>query len=656
MDYLIKIFLLFSMVHISVYAIEEMKVLEVTTGTRTVKILSEAPIKTEVITQKEIANTHAKDVSEAIKHIPGLLLKETHGKQGSGVWIQGFNSDRVLILINGEPMTSSTGQTVDLSQLNVSDIEKIEIIKGASSALYGSQAMGGVINIITSRPKDGLNVTTSVEFGTHGSKSAQDIPVSLLKGSTSYKNSLYEGSLFVDYRHDSGIKLQEEYEYDLPEVDRVNINGEFRMLGKHQFFVKPRIYLEKSNKPFSSFAPGVGDIEEEKTEDIQKYRLSVGSESEFKNSDSLKTTFFLEHYIDDSYQSKLLTDYTELTRKATIDMAQGDIQYDTAPNDSHLITSGIQFRYQKLRQEQIKEDSNGPVHTDELGDGSTSNALEAYVQDDWFINDDLELIPGIRYQYDSDFGSYVSPKLSLFYTPYQKMGDRLNIRASYGNGYRAPSLKERFFNFDHSYLGYIVLGNPDLEPESSNSFQLSFEWVSSAVYSLSVNFYYNDIKNLIDTTKNLPKSIAGGLDIYEYENVDAALTKGVEIEGSTQFLNYFTFNGGYTYLYSEDKNTKKHLTQRPEHQIKATLSLEYLDTNAQLSAVYETEQYIDSQNLLKSPDETQVDIKMTQHVTKLFSIYGGINNLLDEHQDPNSPHDLRTKRPRYIYIGARYNL
>ena len=655
MSNLINNLLLVSSITLPLLAVEDMKTLEVTTGTRTAKALSEAPIRTEVITKEEIKNIHAKDVSEAIKYVPGLLIKETHGKQGSGVWIQGFNSDRVLILLNGEPMTSSTGQTVDLNQLNVSDIEKIEIIKGAASALYGSQAMGGVINIITSRPKNGFNSSATLELGTYGSKSAEDTPVGLFKGSASYKNSSFESSLFADYRHENGIKLQEGYEYDLPEIDRVNINGEFRTLGKHQFFIKPRFYVEKSRKPFSSFAPGVGAIKEEKTEDVQKYRISVGSSSEFENSDNLKTTFFVERYIDDSYQSKLVTDYTEVTRKATIDMAQGDIQYDTALNESHLLTTGVQFRYQKLRQEQIKEDSNGPVHTDELGDNSSSNALEAYVQDDWFISEELELIPGVRYQYDSDFGSYTSPKLSLFYTPYQEMGNRFNIRASYGNGYRAPSLKERFFNFDHSYLGYMVLGNPNLEPESSNSYQLSAEWIGSSAYSLSVNFYYNDIRNLIDTQKNLAKSIISGLEIYEYVNVNAALTKGVEVEANTQFLKYFGLNGGYTYLYSEDQNTKKHLTQRPEHQVKATLSLKVSDTNAQVSAIYETEQYVDSANKLTSPATTQVDFKMTQHVTKLLSVYGGVNNLLNEHADPEDSHDLRTKRPRYIYAGATYN-
>ena len=647
-------FLTFILLFSELLVAEDMQMLSVTTGTRTSKLVSEAPIKTEVVTKEDIAKTHAKNVSEALKYVPGVVIKETHGKQGSSVWIQGFNSDRVLILLDGEPMTSATGQTVNLNQLDVSDIESIEIIKGAASALYGSQAMGGVINIKTRRAKKGFHSQGLIELGTYGNKSAKNIPVSQLKASATYKNDSYETSLYTDYRYDSGIKLQEGYEYDLPQTSQININGVFRTLGKHQFYIKPRIYIENATKPFSSFAPGISAIEEEKKENIQKYRLSVGSDSTFDNGDKLKSSVFAERYISDSFQSKIITPYTELTRNAVIDMAQADVQYDRAFGESHIVTTGMQLRYQALEQEQTTQTASSSVTTSELGDDASSYAIEGYAQDDYVLNEDLELIPGVRYQYDSDFGSYVSPKISLFYTPYIQGKDRFNIRTSYGNGYRAPSIKERYFTFDHSYLGYMVLGNPDLVPESSHSYQLSFEWIDASMFNINVNFYYNDITNLIDTQKNIIKSIETGLEIHEYKNVSSALTYGTELQTSKKFLDIWTLSGGYTYLYSEDTDTKKQLTQRPEHQVKATLSLDVKKTSAQVSVVYESEEYVDSDNLLISPASTQVDIKMTQQVTKLFSIYGGVNNLLDEHEDPQDPHDLRTKRPRYAYIGAKY--
>ncbi len=627
----------------------------VSTGTRTNKILSEAPIKTEVVSKKEIQKMHAKNVSEAIKYIPGLLIKETHGKQGQSVSIQGFDSDRVLILIDGEPMTSSTGQTVDLSQLDVSNVESIEIIKGAASALYGSQAMGGVINIKTTLPESGVHNTASLELGSHMSKSADDIPITQLKFSSTYKEDKLVASIYADYRHDSGVKLEEGYRYDLPELDRLNLNAELRYIDDIDYYIRSRIYLEDSMKPFTRYSPGFGYIKNKKTEEAQKYRLSTGAKTELNNGDNIKFTAFGERYYDTTDQDVLATSYLESTRDALIDMAQADFQYDTTLGESHLLTMGALLKYQALEQEELKNSESGSEYVEEITGNASSYAYEAYIQDDWFITDNLELLPGLRYQYDSDFGSYVSPKLSLLYTPYQKGAQRLNIRSSYGNGYRAPSIKERYFNFDHSQYGYMVLGNPYLEPESSHSYQLSFEWIDSNSFNTALNFYYNDITDLIDTQKNVVKSIVSGLEIHEYVNVNSAQTAGLELSGSINFMQDFLLSGGYTYLYSEDKETKNTLTQRPEHQLKATLTYDTKDFNAMLSYIYESEEYVDSENKLTSPAATQIDVKMTKYVTKLLSFYLGINNLLDEHQDVDDPHDLRTKRSRYIYMGTNYN-
>ncbi|QFR49988.1 TonB-dependent receptor [Sulfurimonas lithotrophica] len=629
--------------------------IEVTTGTRTNKVLSEAPIRTEVVTKKDIANLHAKNVSEAIKNIPGLLIKETHGKQGQSVSIQGYDSDRVLILIDGEPMTNPSGQTVDLTQLNVNDVESIEIIKGAASALYGSQAMGGVINIITSKPKNGNHNSASLELGSYLSKSPDDMPVAQAKLSSTYKDDNIAASIYADYKHDSGVKLKDEFTYALPEADRLNLNAELRFLAQNEFYVKPRIYLERTLKPFSSFVPGTGEVKKEKDEVAQKYRLGLGGSGKLKNSDSWKIMAFGERYYDTTETNTLSTSYIENIREAVIDLAHLDSQYDTTFLDSHLITMGITLKYQALEQEEIKNSQTNSIKINELTGNASSHTYEVYIQDDWFITNNFEVLPGFRYQNDSDFGSYLSPKISFLYSFIDNDYNNLNIRASYGNGYRAPSIKERYFNFDHSQYGYMVIGNPNLEPESSHSYQLSFEWIRKKNFNANINFYYNDIKDLIDTKKNIQKSILNGLEIHEYINIDSALTSGVEISGAFYFMNHYSINGGYTYLYSEDKNTKKHLTSRPEHQVKTILSYNKSTTNILLSFIYESDEFVDSENKIKSPSSTQIDIKMTTYVTKLLSIYGGINNLLDNHQNVDDEHDLRTKRPRYIYAGVTYN-
>ncbi len=633
---------------------DELESIEVTTGTRTAKMLSEAPIKTEIVTAKEIENTHARDVSDAIKNIPGLMIKETHGKQGQSVWIQGFNSDRVLILIDGEPMTSSMGQTVDLSQLSTSDIKSIEILKGAASALYGSQAMGGVINIKTKSPKEGLHNKVGVEIGTYGNKSPNEKPTTLLSTSSSYKNKDYFVSAHLDYLYDSGVVLDDISSYDLPQRKRVNFNAEYRTLGKHQFYIRPRYYYEDSYKPFTSFSPGIGDVDEVREEDVNKFRLSLGSDSELDNMDRVKTSLFAERYNSNSYQNKTATPYIESSRYATIDLVQGEVQFDTTLSDTHLLTMGMQARYNALDQSTKKETSTGSQTNDEMVGKASVYAIEGYVQDDWFIADNLELLPGLRYQYDNDFGSYVSPKLSLFYTPHQDGRDRFNIRLSYGNGYRVPGIKERYYVFDQSQAGVMLIGNPNLIPETSHSYQFSMEYLSSHDYSLAVNLYYNDIKNLIDLKKNVPLSIIRGLQMYEYENVDEAYTTGFEFESSIKFFQNYSLNGGYTYLYAKDKKTKKYLTDRPEHQFKTTFAYDTKKTNAQISLNYESEQYVDSDNLLKSPAQTLIDLRVTRHLSDAWNIYAGVNNLLDEFRNVGDVNDVGSNNPRYYFVGTNY--
>lgn len=130
----------------------------VVTGTRTEKKLLDTPVRTQVVTKEEIRRTHARDLKEALEYVPGLLLKETE-KNGFSVWMQGLDSDRVLILLNGRRVTASTGSTVDLTQISAADIERIEIVKGPVSALYGSESMAGVINVITSKPPEDYTAT-----------------------------------------------------------------------------------------------------------------------------------------------------------------------------------------------------------------------------------------------------------------------------------------------------------------------------------------------------------------------------------------------------------------------------------------------------------------------------------------------------------------
>src|SRR5690554_5730540 len=140
----------------------------VVSATRVERSLMDVPVRTEVISRHELDKTHARSLKEALENVPGLQLREIHGKSGYEASLQGMSSDQLLILIDGMPLAASTGSSVDLSQYATLDIERIEIIKGAASAQYGSSAMGGVINIITRQTHAGLRGSLRYDAGSYG--------------------------------------------------------------------------------------------------------------------------------------------------------------------------------------------------------------------------------------------------------------------------------------------------------------------------------------------------------------------------------------------------------------------------------------------------------------------------------------------------------
>lgn len=143
-----------------------------------------------------------------------------------------------------------------------------------------------------------------------------------------------------------------------------------------------------------------------------------------------------------------------------------------------------------MKQEQVRDEAAGITNIQEITSAAKRENIETYLQDDIFLSDWFELLPGIRYQNDSDFGSFVAPKLNLMFKP----AAFVNFRIGYGKGYRVPNLRERFFFFDHSALGYRIIGNPDLQPEESDSFQVGLEmWQGKRVYG-EISLFYKSIK------------------------------------------------------------------------------------------------------------------------------------------------------------------
>ncbi len=631
----------------------------VVTGTRTEKPVLEAPVRTEVVSRKEIEKTHARDLKEALEDVPGLLLKPIHGKSGFEAWLQGFSADRVLVVLDGEPITPSTGSAVDLSQIGAENIERIEIVKGATSALYGSNAMGGVINVITRKPEQPLAYSLTVDGGSYGDKNlsgdAGDITVRHLAANLAIKRSGGYLQLNGSVRDKNGYDLDPST-FRSEGEEGTKSNFDLRLAwtpnDKTEIYIAPRYYREEISNNISTFAPGVGDIKQKKKGDAQRLHTTVGITRTLEEGGRLRGWLLQDSWRDVTQQDVIATPELEQERTAEIDLYRAELQWDQPWGENHVFTSGLLLGQATLDQYQ---DRLGQDRTIEV-DGKQQRNIEAYLQDDIFIGEQWELVPGIRIQNDSDFGFYSAPKINVMFTPTWFSNITTNIRMGVGRGYRVPNLKERFFVFDHSQLGYMVLGSDTLQPERSDSYQLGIEVARPGDFRADITLFHNRIKNLIDTRINPEKTAQNpGLDIFEYQNFARAMTQGVELSGNI-YRGRFALKSSYTLLDSEDLDTKKTLKRRPRHQVK--LGVDWQNkawgTTVTLRGVYQSEEFFDVENQLESPAWTTWDVKLTQTIGAGFKVFGGVDNLTDEHRDPNLNEDQRPEVGRFAYMGVRF--
>ena len=265
-------------------------------------------------------------------------------------------------------------------------------------------------------------------------------------------------------------------------------------------------------------------------------------------------------------------------------------------------------------------------------------------------------MPGVRFQNDSDFGFRATPKINVMFSPSWIDGVTTNARLSYGNGYRVPSLKERYFEFDHSILGYKVLGNTNLNPEQSHSYQLGIEIARSGLFSLNVDLFYNRIKDLIESELT---RVEDGIEIFTFENIAQATTKGIETTAEFRLISGFNVSGGVTYMKAKDLKKNEPLVGRPHWIVKLGVDYTYKPFGTSLS-LYNTHQskewkrdFKDRDVLVRSSAWTTWDIKLNQRVFSGVTLFAGVDNITNEHRDPNDRNDVRPYEPRLAYLGLR---
>lgn len=631
----------------------------VVTGEREVQSgLIDAPVKVEVLNEEYFEQQQYQDLAEGINDIAGVSTQESSRRAGSqSALIQGFGENSVLVMIDGTPVSQNSSFGVDLSQISTSDIKKVEVIKGGASALYGSQAMGGVINIVTKRPTKKTKASLQVS-------SLQ--PTGTSEGTIANFQGNAQGSVFgIGAKMSLSVRDQESLDLDKnslikDDVDYSKIHGSLyfekdfgptKVFGQYiGLFGKT---ISESSRPISSSSFGVS----RNVTDSTSSNIRLGIEREFENG-NLRALVNREITKDElALNDNPNTPYTETIKTTDFEAKRFDLLYRDLKVAGQNLTFGTLVKEDEVSQETINEAVAGTVVRTLDIDQKKIRSYEAFVQDSFFIGS-FEVAPGARYQYDDNFGSYLSPKINISHY-YDYKDTSFKTWATVGTGYRAPSVKERFFTLDHtSVANYIVQGNEGLEPEESLSFQLGEE-VRYRQSSLYVNFFLNRVTNLINTVEVETNT---STRIFSYENVEEVYSRGLELGLKSRFSERLSGLLNFSYTETVDSETDLLIANRPLYQAMGSLSYSFLPKwNSILQARYTGSQYSDNENLRTSPSSTNVDLKLNYDWNKNLRIFSSINNIFDNAREPSQdivvPNaDFRSARGREVFIGLKASI
>lgn len=599
----------------------------VVTGTRAPKLLKDTPVQTRLITSKDIERSDATDIQ-------GLLQAELPGVEFSYAMNQqvhlnfgGFGGMSLLFLVDGERMAGEALDDVDFSRIDMNNVDRIEIVRGASSALYGSNAGGGVINIITKGASKKCSIDLDVRFGRHAERRYM-----LCLGNNLYR---VQNSLSVTASGINSYSVCNAPGAEAPVIS--TIFGHKTLNVRERLVWTPFFGLRLSGR--AGFYMKELPREIEAPERFKALNGNLKGEWDMNAENHLELSYSFDQYDKSQYNGLSCLDIRNYSN------VQNSVRalYNHAFSDGSLLTAGADYLHDYL------------MNTKLAGFKKTQDCADVFMQFDWLISPAWEVVGALMYDYFSDGRlSKVTPKISARYQPLS----RLNVRASYGMGFRAPTLKERYYEFDMAGI-WIVKGNPNLKPESTHSLNLSADYTIRQ-YNLMATAYYNHIINKITT--GLPYYLPGNTSqLYlNYENLADFNSFGVEMTAQAAWRNGISAKLSYAFTYEQNSCNKKNqeanngfMPARP-HTLTArvgwerTFSKSYsltIGLNGRFLSTVSNREYKDYYD----PSKGMVTVRYPAYALLKLSVsqkfFGKVNLTL-------SFDNLLNYRPRYYYLNA----
>lgn len=518
----------------------------VVTGTGTEHYLKDAPVQTEVITRRALEQFQARSMEELLAGLsPSLTFHD--GSMGSHIQLNGLNNDYILILIDGKRMNGDVGGQNDLNLLNPANIERIEIVKGAASSLYGSDAIAGVINIITKKHHDKTEFTSTSRVGAYG-----DVRESASLGLTIGKVKSMTG---MNFHHTDGWRntdLQWNQQQLKPgsTMKTVNRSTNYTLTESLDWNVNNRLSLTASGSCYERWVVRPHGPWSYLPNDFyyRNYGFAAGGKYRLGGRNYLTADLSYDRYgYFYDYKLQEVTDYFKDGDRITYFPGQrikqsvqrqvlGQTKGVFYIGDRHLLNTGFEYLYNHLE---------SPHHID--GDRASVYTLAAYAQEEWTAADDVVLTAGARGTVHKETGFNLSPKIAVLYNK----GD-FRLRASYALGYKSPTVKELYYNYTATLGGGSLTayhGNKDLKAQTSQYASVGAEYAGRK-FQASVTAYANFLRNMIELVE-INLTAEEKLDEIEkskmYLNLTQARIWGVDFTFNYQPVQTLTVSGGYSF-------------------------------------------------------------------------------------------------------------
>jgi outer membrane receptor for ferrienterochelin and colicins len=609
-----------------------------------------------VLSRRHIEESGSQTVAELLREVPGVMSRRGSETAGAGgEQIQGIDSRQVLVLLDGQPLLGARGikrGVINLDRQSVDRLEQVEVVKGASSALYGSDAIGGVINIITRQSTSPLETSGEISGGSLGEVNAA--------AGAGIRRDRVSGLLSVEHHRNDGFDLTPTtFDTTGAPFERVDFMARARVRATDRLSIGALV-TGYDNRTEGRSNGELGPQEDR----IDESTINVNGHADWTPRAS--TMFQARAYVarfDESSAATLAPPASTVLAPGALDerLLKVDGSFSQILGHRQQLQGGLEYwRDEYSGINRLRNDA-----------GEAASIGTAWLQHRLTIGGRVTTTVGLRTDRHSEFGSAVSPKVAAN----ARLGGGVSVRASYGRGFRAPDIGQLYYRFLNPSSIYQVIGNLNLRPEYANSLQVGGEYATPGRRArFGVNVFRNDVRDLIEsvslgfaatpsqvteimTREGLDESfrpVAGRL-LFTYKNINDAVTEGVELDGEIAIATGLSVAAAYTRLEARDDRTGLRLTGRNEHQGSVRATWRHpIGLVANVRGMFFGDWVAARATVNGQPQDTLApgygvwDLFVSQRILHGVNAFAAIDNVADA-QDPNLGRLSSTGAPLAIY-------